>query len=129
MPWTEELVVRPVLGILYRLALGERAEAWAPRFLRYERRGRAAIGWHWPAFFFPAVWAFYRRMWVAGGLMAALPFGLAALFAWIDPAMRESPMAWLASAVGVIWFLPSVLAALAADSLLYWRVKHQVREA
>jgi len=129
MPWTEEHVVRPVLGILYRLALGARAEVWVPRFLRYERNGRAAIGWHWPAFFFPAVWAFYRRMWVAGGLLAALPFGLAALFAWIDPALHESPTAWLASAVAVIWFLPGVLAALAADSLLYWRVKHQVREA
>ena len=129
MPWTEELVVRPVLGILYRLALGERAEAWAPRFLRYERRGRAAIGWHWPAFLFPAVWAFYRRMWVAGGVMAALPFGLAALFAWIDPAVGESPTAWLACALLVIWVLPGLAAALAADSLLFRRVKREVRDA
>ena len=129
MPWREELVVRPVLGILYRLALGARAEVWVPRFLRFERNGRAAIGWHWPAFLFPAVWAFYRRMWIAGGILAALPFGLAALFVWIDPSLRESPTAWLACAIAVIWLLPCVVAALAADSLLFWRVKHQVREA
>src|SRR4029450_5408845 len=70
MPWTNETVVRPVLSILYRLALGARAEAWVPRFLRYERKGRAAIGWHWPAFFFPAVWAVYRKMGVGGGAIA-----------------------------------------------------------
>ena len=129
MPWTNETVVRPVLSILYRLALGARAEAWIPRFLRYERKGRAAIGWHWPAFFFPAVWAVYRKMWLAGGVMAALPFGLAALFAWLDPSVRESPTAWLACAIAFIWLLPSVVAALAANSLLYSRVRHQVRAA
>ena len=129
MPWTEDSVVRPVLGILYRLALGARAEGWVPRFLRYERNGRAAIGWHWPAFFFPAVWAFYRRMWVAGGVMAALPFGLAALFVWIDPSVHESSTAWLAWAFAIIWLLPCVGAALVANWLLFSRVKHQVREA
>jgi hypothetical protein len=129
MPWREELVVRPVLGILYRLALGARAEVWVPRFLRYERNGRAAIGWHWPAFLFPAVWAFYRRMWIAGGMLAALPFGLAALFVWIDPSLGESSTAWLACAIAVIWLLPCVVTALAADSLLFRRVKHQVQEA
>jgi pilin/uncharacterized protein DUF2628 len=129
MPWTEELVVRPVLGILFRLALGARAEAWVPRFLRYERSGRPAIRWHWPAFLFPAVWAFYRRLWIAGGILAALPFGLAALFAWINPALAESSTAWLVSAFVVIWALPGVAAALAADSLLFRRVKREVREA
>ena len=133
MPWTppgtEDIVVRPVLGILYRLALGAMAGSWAPRFLRYERDGRAAIRWHWPAFLFPAVWAFYRKLWVTGGIMAALPFGFAALYAWIDPAMRDSPMTWLAFALIVVWGLPGSLAALAADSLLYRRVKREVRDA
>lgn len=129
MPWREELVVRPVLGILFRLAVGARAEKWVPRFLRYERTGRPGIRWHWPAFLFPAVWAFYRRLWIAGGVLAALPFGLAALFAWIDPALAESSTAWLVSAFVVIWVLPGVAAALAADSLLFTRVKREVREA
>ena len=133
MPWTplgsEDIVVRPVLGILYRLALGAMAGAWVPRFLRYERDGRAAIRWHWPAFLFPAVWAFYRRLWVTGAIAAALPFGLAALYAWIDPALGDSPVAWLVCAVVVVWGLPGTAAALAADSLLYRRVRLEVREA
>ena len=99
MPWTpagsEDIVVRPVLGILFNLALGAMAGAWVPRFLRYERAGHAAVRWHWPAFVFPAVWACYRRLWVTGGIMAALPFGLAALYARIDPALHDSPAAWV----------------------------------
>jgi pilin/uncharacterized protein DUF2628 len=133
MPWTplgtEDLVVRPVLGILFNLAIGAMASAWVPRFLRYERDGRAAIRWHWPAFFFPAAWAFYRRLWVTGGIMAALPFGLAALFAWIDPTLGDSSTAWVACALIVVWGLPGILTALAADSLLYRRVKREVSEA
>ena len=133
MPWTpsgnEDLVVRPVLGILFNLALGTMAGAWVPRFLRYERDGRAAIRWHWPAFLFPAVWAFYRRLWVTGGIMAALPFGLAALYARMDPALADSPTEWVVWAVVVVWGVPGMLAALAADSLLYRRVKHEVQEA
>jgi hypothetical protein len=133
MPWQpsgpEEVVVRPVLGILYRLALGAMAGSWVPRFLRYERDGRAAIRWHWPAFLFPAVWAFYRKLWVTGGFMAALPFGFAALYAWVDPALRDSPMAWLALALVAVWGVPGAVAALSADSLLYRRVKQEVQNA
>jgi hypothetical protein len=133
MPWTpagsKDIVVRPVLGILFNLALGAMAGAWVPRFLRYERAGHAAVRWHWPAFVFPAVWACYRRLWVTGGIMAALPFGLAALYARIDPALNDSPAAWVLLAVAIVWGVPGMLAALAADSLLYRRVKHEVREA
>jgi len=132
MPWTpdgNDIVVRPVLGILFNLALGAMASGWVPRFLRYEREGRAAIRWHWPAFLFPAVWAFYRRLWVTGGLMVALPFGLAALYARIDPAFHDSPTSWAAWAVVIIWIMPAIFMALAADSLLYRRVKHEVEEA
>ena len=105
------------------------ATRWVPRFLRYERDGRAAIRWHWPAFVFPAVWAFYRRLWVTGGIMAALPFGLAALYARIDPAFHDSPTTWAAWAVVIVWGMPGIFMALAADSLLYRRVKHEVMEA
>ncbi len=68
-------------------------------------------------------------MWIAGGILAALPFGLAALFAWIDPAHERIAHAWLACAIAVVWGLPCVVTALAADSLLFRRVKHEVREA
>ena len=133
MPWTplgtEDIVVRPVLGILYRLALGAMAGAWVPRFLRYERNGRAAIRLHLPALVFPAMWAFYRKLWVTGGIMAALPFGLAALLVLMDHALADSPGMWLVCAIALVWGLPAMVAALAADSLLYRRVKLEVRAA
>jgi hypothetical protein len=133
MPWsptgTRDLVVRPVLGILYRLALGAMAGAFVPRFLRYERDGRAAIRWHWPAFLFPTVWAFYRKLWATGILLSALPFGLAALVARVDSSMPDSATTWIATAIIVVWGLPCIAAALAADSLLFRRVRREVREA
>ena len=133
MPWTptgsEDIVVRPVLGILFNLALGAMAGAWVPRFLRYERAGHAAVRWHWPAFVFPAVWACYRRLWVHGRDHGGAPVRSGGALARIDPALHDSPAAWVLLAVAVIWGVPGMLAALAADSLLYRRVKHEVREA
>ncbi len=38
--------------------------------------------------------------------MAALPFGLAALYARVDPALHDSPAAWILLAVAVVWGVP-----------------------
>ena len=59
-------VVRPALAVLFRVAVGPRADAYVPRFLDYERGGGPRAGWHWPAFLAGPVWAFYRKLWIAG---------------------------------------------------------------
>src|SRR5262245_52963977 len=59
-------VVRPTLAVLFRLAVGPAADYYTPRFLKYERAGHGALGWHWPALLFQCLWAFYRRLWVLG---------------------------------------------------------------
>jgi hypothetical protein len=134
MPWmadaeSGEIVVRPTLAILFRLALGTAAEGYATRFMRYERTGHGGVRWHWPALFFPAAWAFYRKLWWSGLAFAVLPFACAALFAWLDPAFGESALVWLACAFAMVWLLPAVAASLLADSLLYRRIRRRVREA
>lgn len=133
MPWlpagTEEIVVRPALAILYRLALGPHSDRWVPRFLRYEREGRVAVRWHWPAFLFPAGWAFYRRLWIAGVIFALLPFACAAAFAWFDPPVPVTAFALLGCAILFVWGLPGIVGALAANRLLFRRVQRDVRRA
>ncbi len=78
MPWElagspPERVVPPSRAVFFRLAVGPHADYYAPRFLGYERAGRAALGWHWPAFLLGSIWAFYRRLWLAGVVYAVLP--------------------------------------------------------
>ena len=134
MPWmpdaeSADIVVRPGLAILFRMALGAAAEGYANRFMRYERTGHGSLRWHWSALLFPAPWAFYRKLWWPGVAFAVLPLAGAALFAWLDPAFGESAPAWLACAVVMVWLLPAIAAALCADSLLYQRIRRQVRAA
>ena len=58
-------------GLLFRLAVGPAADYYAPRFLSYESARRA--GMHWPSFLLPSVWAFHRKLWLAGFTFALPP--------------------------------------------------------
>jgi hypothetical protein len=133
MPWlptgTAETVVRPALAILYRLVLGRFAERWAARFLHYERDGRVPLRWHWPAFPFPAAWAFYRKLWVSGAAFALLPVACAFAFARLDPAIGDAPLTWLAYAVFFVWGVPGAIGALSANRLLFRGVRRDVARA
>lgn len=133
MPWlptgTEEYVVRPALAILYRLVLGPFAGRWVTRFLRYERDGRVGLRWHWPAFAFPAAWAFYRKLWGVGAVFAALPFLGALAFRYFDPAIGDGAFVWLACAFGAVWAVPGALGAFSANRLLFRRVQRDVQKA
>ncbi len=125
----DERVVRPALAVLFRLAVGPAADYYAPRFLHYERVGHALPGWHWPAFICPSIWAFYRKLWLSGIAYALLPVAGALVFMWLWPGVDDSSALWFAWAVLAIWVLPSAVAALAANSLLYRRVRRLVRRA
>jgi cytochrome c biogenesis protein CcdA len=125
----EERVVRPALTVLFRLAVGPGADYYGPRFLAFERDGRALTAWHWPALFLPAVWAFYRKLWVAGLAFTLLPLAGGALLAWIAPWLDDSTWLWLACAALLVFVMPGVVGASLANALLYRRVRARIRKA
>jgi hypothetical protein len=115
--------------VLFRVAVGPSADYYAPRFLGYERAGRGAPGWHWPSFLMPSVWAFYRKLWLAGVAFAMLPVAGAFAFAAIADRIDNATLPWLLAAILAIWFLPGVIPAIVANSLLYRRVRDIVARA
>ena len=121
--------VRPALALLFRVAVGPSADYYAPRFLKYERAGRGAPGWHWPSFLLPSVWAFYRKLWVAGLVFALLPVAGAFAFGALAMRIDSAPVPWLVAAAVAIWILPGIIPAMVANSLLYRRVRRMVQRA
>ena len=131
MPWDGvglpgEKVVPPALAVLYRVAVGPAADYYVPRFMRYEKRGFALLGWHWPAMLAPVVWAFYRKLWLPGIVYALLTLLGAAGFLAVESYLSDSTLAWLICGVASVWLLPGIVAAPLANSLLYRRVKRLV---
>jgi hypothetical protein len=124
-----ETRIRPALAVLFRVAVGPSADYYAPRFLGYEMAGRAKPGWHWPSFLLPSVWAFYRKLWLAGILFALLPVAGAFAFSALAARIDHTSVPWIVGAVVVIWFLPGVIPALTANSLLYRRIRRAVAQA
>ena len=125
----DERRVRPALAVLFRVAVGPQADYYAPRFLRYEKSGRGAPGWHWPSFWLPSVWAFYRKLWLAGILFALLPVAGAFAFLALATRIDHASVPWLLGAAVLIWLLPGIIPALIANSLLYRRVRRIVQRA
>jgi hypothetical protein len=126
---TPEKVVRPALAVLFRIAIGPQADRYVQRFLGFERAGRLSPGWHWPSFFVPGIWAFYRRLWVPGLCFTALPIAGALAFATIESRFERVDFVWVATVLLAVWVLPGVIAALCAHALLYVRVRGLVHGA
>jgi len=73
---------------LYRAAVGpEKADFYAPKFLRFDQPGASKVSWNWPAFFVAFFWFLYRRMYgtwaifclvipLALGVLGAVSMGL-----------------------------------------------------
>jgi pilin len=122
-------VIRPALFVLFRIAIGPSADYYGPRFLAFERAGHGLAGWHWPALFAPAVWAFYRKLWIAGLVFALLPLAGAHAMALIAPWLEDFTWMWLACAMLLTIVLPSVSGAALANALLYRRVRRRIRSA
>lgn len=131
MPWDAdgapgERVVPPALAVLYRVAVGPAADYYVPRFMRFDRGGLALPGWHWPAMLAPAIWAFYRKLWLAGIVYALLTMLGAAGFMAVESNLSDSTLAWIACGIASVWLLPGIIAAPLANSLLYRRVRRLV---
>ncbi len=114
---------------MFRMAVGPGADYFAPRFMEFERIGRSLPGWNWASLVAPTVWAFYRKLWIAGAAYAVWPLIAVAALQMIDPYLGDSGVAWLACAALVIWLVPGVVASLIADTLLYRSARRLVRKA
>lgn len=134
MPWDGdgapgERVVPPALAVLYRVAVGPAADYYVPRFLRFAGGGPALSGWHWPAMLAPAIWAFYRKLWLAAFVYGLLTLLGAAGFFAVESSLSDSTLAWIACGIVSVWLLPGIIAAPLANSFLYRRVNRLVRGA
>ncbi len=125
----DERIVRPSLAILFRMAVGPGADYYAPRFLEYERVGRSFPSWNWAPLLAPAVWAIYRRLWLAGLAFIAWPLMAIAVF-WIAlPHLADINAIGLVAAAIVVWLIPSAVGALIGNTLVYRRTRRLVRNA
>jgi hypothetical protein len=121
--------VEPRLAVLYRLAVGPAADYYTPRFLRYEQDGHAHPGFHWAALMLPPVWAFYRKLWLAGVVYALMPIlGALAVHA-LGERIDDWNVPWMVGAALLVWLLPSLSAATLANSLLYRHIRRLVQRA
>ncbi len=125
----DERIVRPSLAILFRMAVGPAADYYAPRFLEYERTGRSLPSWNWAAPWIPTVWAFYHKLWGAGLAFALWPVAAMEVFGLVDPYLGDSTFASFACALLLLWVVPGVIAALIANTLLFHKARHLVRDA
>ena len=125
----DEPIVRPSLAILFRMAVGPAADYYAPRFLEYERVGRSFPSWNWTAPWFPTVWAFYHKLWVAGLTFALWPIAAMEIFGLADPYLGDSTFAAFACALLLLWVVPGVVAGVIANTLLYHKAREVVRDA
>jgi hypothetical protein len=124
-----ECRVEPRLAVLYRLAVGPAADYYTPRFLRYEQDGHAHPGFHWAALMLPPVWAFYRKLWVAGVIYALMPVLGALAVHTLGERIDDWNIPWLVGAALLVWLLPSLAAATLANSLLWRRIRRLVQRA
>jgi hypothetical protein len=125
----DERRVRPVLAVLFRIAVGPNADYYARRFVKYERTGRTAPSWHWPAFALPTVWAFYRKLWGYGVACALLSVAGALAFTGIDFDVGDSSLTWWAGAALSVWLIPNLVAATCANTFYYRHIRRLVRRA
>ena len=72
---------------------------------------------------------FYRGLWLAGLAFALLPVAGAFAFGALAARIESTSVPWLLGAVFAIWFLPGIIPALLANSLLYRRVRRMVQRA
>ncbi|HEX8012907.1 MAG TPA: pilin [Casimicrobiaceae bacterium] len=125
----DERRVRPALAVLFRIAVGPHADYYARRFVKYERTGRNAPSWNWPAFVLPTIWAFYRKLWAYGVACALLPLAGALAFAAFAADPGDSSLAWWGGALLSVWLVPSLVSATFANTFYYRCIRELIRQA
>lgn len=105
---------------LYRALIGPNNQSYYLNvFERFDRRGRAGMSWHWPAFFVTFYWFLYRKMWWSALGYLVLPyvaaFFLAMIVALLGIDSDVTALGIYVSYLAGIWLLP----ALCANELYY----------
>jgi hypothetical protein len=134
LPWSadepdDQRVVRPSLAIPFRMAVGPGADYYAPRCLEYERTGRSFPSWNWAPLCAPAVWAIYRRLWLAAIAFAIWPLVALAIYRLVEPYFGDSGALSFAVAACLVWLCPGVIAAAIANTLVYRQARRLVGTA
>lgn len=121
---------QPLTGMLYRALLGQiHPDYYLRHFSRFDATGKAALTWHWPAFFCTLGWLVFRRM----GLYA-LGFAAFSVTAGLT-LLGVVPLIWGASealtwgAAAVFFLLVWVLPALLANALYYRHCNRHITDA
>jgi len=130
MPMSTETSSAAVIAddALWRAAIGKDTDYYLPRFAEYERGKRHFVSWHWPAFFFQAWWALYRRAWGCAYLFVGL-YVLLVTPLWIATRLivgNEQSARLAGTSGGLTW---AVIAGMLANYLYYRRVKGLITTA
>ncbi|HTS21763.1 MAG TPA: DUF2628 domain-containing protein [Casimicrobiaceae bacterium] len=125
----DERRIRPALAVLFRVAVGPHPDYYVRRFVKYERTGRSAPSWHWSAFGFPLLWAFYRKLWIFGAACALLPLIGAGVFGAVGAWLGDSALGWWTGALICVWAIPAIASGAFANTFYYRDVRALVRQA
>lgn len=128
-------VEAPVRGDadFYRAVIGpNNTDYYLRRFAEFDRRGKAGIGWHWPAFFVTFYWLLYRKLWLQAFLYWISPYVLLVplmLVVLVAAAGHED----LGAAAFLVCYLLYVLAfwllpPMFANALYYRHCKARIAE-
>ncbi|MEI8325618.1 MAG: SPOR domain-containing protein [Betaproteobacteria bacterium] len=121
---------QPLTAMLYQALIGPvHTDYYLRHFARFDAAGKAAVTWHWPAFFATLGWLAFRRLWGE-----ALAFGALSVTSGLV-LFGIAPLVWGVSA-DLVWtvcvlflLVVGVLPALWANALYYRRCNAQVKQA
>ena len=112
----------PVLGEadFYKAAIGPNNTAYyLQRFAEFDRRGKAGIGWHWPAFLVTFYWLLYRKMWLNAFLYWLSPYVLMVPFFVLVALLGDDQAGVVVFVVGYVLYIAAfmLLPPLFGDAL------------
>ncbi len=123
----------PVLGEadFYKAAIGPNNTAYyLQRFAEFDRRGKAGIGWHWPAFLVTFYWLLYRKMWLNAFLYWLSPYVLMVPFFVVVALLGDEDAGVVVFIVGYVLYIAAfmLLPPLFGDALYYRHCKAKIAE-
>ncbi len=116
----------------YKAAIGPNNTAhYLQRFAEFDRRGKAGMGWHWPAFFVTFYWLLYRKMWLNAFLYWISPYVLMVPFFVVVALLGDEDAGVAVFAVGYVLYIAAfmLLPPLFGDALYYRHCKAKIAEA